>query len=86
MDELFTVVYFRGRCIYEHCSLRKSYLVYWMLATSGKFQDIEDYESATASDLYSQLDTFFSCLIKDHEIHVEDSEGNRLLDIFLITG
>lgn len=86
MDELSTVVYVRGRCVYERCPLSKSYLVYWMYVTSGQFQGYEEVEGASASALYSQLGVFFSLMIKDHEIHVVDSEGDQLLDIFLITG
>lgn len=85
MDD-YCVVYLRGRVLYDHCPVARAYVVFVMYALNGSLEGMSDSEIPSAGDLYSNLDVFVSCLMKDHEVHALDNEGDRLLDIFYVSG
>lgn len=66
------VVYVRGRLLYENTTLLGAYEEFVKLG-------LDNY-SVEGVCIFSE------CLIKDHEYHLTDMEGNRLIDVYAVTG
>lgn len=87
MGGFYCVVYYKSRMIYSRCTIADAMCMYLSVWCFGNIDGWDKRnESVNLTGDNPAIDIFIDRLIVDHEIHVTHNEGERLLDIYYVSG